>query len=117
MSELKTQARAPSFIDLYSRGEVSADDIDDFVDRWHDAQEPWAQDLELHEYLGMTHEEYEVWLCDPLALPAILDARRSGRALAAVMADRYEALRTASLPADATILFSLGNWLKQRSGQ
>ncbi len=40
MSELQTHARAPSFIDLYSRGEASADDIDDFVDRWHDAREP-----------------------------------------------------------------------------
>ena len=117
MSELRTQARAPSFLDLYSRGEASADDIDDFVDRWHDAQEPWAKDLELYEYLGMTHEEYKVWLCDPLALPAILDARRSGRALAAVMADRYEALRTANRPTDATILFSLDNWLKQRPTQ
>ena len=117
MSESHTQARAPSFLDLYSRGEASADDIDDFVDRWHDAGEPWAQDLELHEYLGMTHEEYEVWLCDPLALPAILDARRSGRALAAVMADRYEALRSANRPADATILFSLGNWLKLQPTQ
>ena len=115
MSELHMQARAPSFLDLYSSGEASADDIDDFVDRWHDAQEPWAQNLELHEYLGMTHEEYEVWLCDPFALPAILDARRSGRALADVIADRYEALRAANSPADATILFSLGNWLKQRS--
>ncbi len=115
MSELQT--RAPSFIDRYRKGEASADDIDDFVDRWHDAREPWAHDLELHEYLGMTHEEYEVWLCDPHALPAILDARRSGRALAAVMTDRYEALRAANRPADATILFSLGNWLKQRPTQ
>ncbi len=117
MSELHTQARAPSFLDLYSRGEASADDIDDFVGGWHDAQEPWAQDLELYDTLGMTHEEYEVWLCDPLALPAILDARRSRRTLAAVMADRYEALRAANRPADATILFSLGNWLKQRPTQ
>jgi hypothetical protein len=117
MSELQTQARAPSFFDLYSRGEASPDDIDDFVDRWHDAQDPGVRSLELYEYLGMTHEEYEIWLCDPLGLPDILDARRSGRALADVMADRYEALRATNRPADATILFSLGNWLKQHGRQ
>jgi hypothetical protein len=117
MSELRTEARAPSFFDLYSNGEVSPEDIDDFVDRWHDDREPWARDLGLHEYLGMTHEEYEVWLCDPFGLPSVLQARRSGRTLVDVMTERYEAMRAANRRADATILFSLGNWLKQRPSQ
>jgi hypothetical protein len=81
----------------------------------HDAQELWAEDLELHEYLGMTHEEYEVWLCDPVSLPAILHARQSGRALVEIMADRYNELRAANRRADATIPFSLDNWLKHVS--
>lgn len=115
MSELRAKARAPSFFDLYSRGEASPDDVDDFVDRWHDDQEPWARNLELHEYLGMTHEEYEVWLCDPLALPSILQARRSGRTLVAIVQQRFEAMVAANRRADATILYSLGNWLKERS--
>ncbi len=115
MSELRAQTRAPSFFDLYSRGEVSPNDVDDFVDRWHDDQEPWARDLGLHEYLGMTHEEYEVWLCDPLALPSILQARQSGRTLVDIMTERFEEMRVANRRTDATILFSLGNWLKQRS--
>lgn len=114
MSESRTAARTPSFLDLYQRGEVCPDDIDDFVDRWQDNRESWARDLELHEYLGMTHEEYQVWLCDPLSLPAILLARRSGRPLVDVMAERYDALLAANRPTDATILYALGNWLKQQ---
>jgi hypothetical protein len=114
MSEVRIEARAPSFLDLYNRGEVCPDDIDDFVDRWHDNAEPWARDLELHEYLGMTHEEYQVWLSDPLSLPSILLSRRSGRPLVDVMAERYDMLLAANQPTDATILFSLGNWLKAK---
>lgn len=114
MSESRTDARTPSFLDRYQRGQVGPDDIDDFVDRWHDNDEPWARDLELHEYLGMTHEEYQVWLCDPLSLPLILLARRSARPLVDVMAERYDALLAANRPTDATILYALGNWLKQK---
>ena len=114
MSELQAETRAPSFFDLYGKGEVAAGDIDDFVSRWHADQDSWAKDLALHEYLGVTHEEYEVWLCDPLSLPSILEARRSGRPLADVMTDRYEEMRAANGRTDAAILHSLGNWLEQR---
>jgi hypothetical protein len=65
----------------------------------------------------LSHEEYEVWLYDPFSLPNILLARRSGRSLVDIMADRFEELRAANRPTDATILFSLGNWLKTRSGR
>lgn len=115
MSELRVAARAPSFFDLYSRGEVAPDDMDDFVGRWHADLEPWARDMKLHEYLGLIHEEYKVLLCDPLALPSILQARQPGANLAAVMAQRYEELRTANHPADRAIIYSLGHWLKTQS--
>jgi len=62
----------PVFMDLYLRGEVRADDIDDFIDSWH--ENSGAQ--ELFEYLGMTKEEYALWLRDPEMLPAIARARQ-----------------------------------------
>jgi len=114
MSEVHTETGAPTFLDLYAQGKVVPDDVDDFVSRWHADQEPWAKNLSLHEYLGMTHQEYEVWLYDPFSLPCILAARQSGRALADIMTARYEAMRAAGRPADASILYSLGNWLDQQ---
>ena len=39
-----------TFIELCVKGEVLIDEIDNFVDEWH--QSP--QDIELHEFLGMT---------------------------------------------------------------
>ena len=115
MSEIRADARTPSFFDLYSRGEASPDDIDDHVGRWHDTYNKLPQYPPLHEFLGLSREEYEVWLYDPFALPYILQARRSGGDLVEIMAARYEELRAANRAADGTILFSLGNWLKAHS--
>jgi hypothetical protein len=114
MSEVRVEARAPSFFDLYSRSEVVPDDIHDFIGRWHDDQEPWARDIPLHEYLGLTHDEYGVWLCDPFSLPCILQARQPGGNLADIMAARYAQLRAADRGEDGTIIFSLGNWLTRQ---
>jgi len=115
MSELRMATRAPSFFDLYSRGEVAPDDIEDFVGRWHKDLEPWARGMPLHEYLGLSHVEYEVLLCDPFALPSILQARQTGGTLADIMTQRYTELRAADRRADQATIFSLGNWLKAQS--
>ena len=115
MSALRDKARPASFFDPYSRGEISPDAVDDFVGRWHDDQEPWARDLALHDDLGMTHAVYEVWLRDPFALPDILQARQSGRTLVDVMTARYQEMRAANHPMQASILFPLGNWLRQHA--
>jgi hypothetical protein len=64
-----------SFIELCLNGEVLEDEIEDFVENWHDDEET---KLELHEYLGMNWEEYSVWATKPSILPFILTARKKG---------------------------------------
>jgi len=68
----RTAERTPSFFERYLNGEVRADDIDDYVDAWH--AHPNHQ--ELHEFLGMSKEEYAAWLRDPEDLAEIARARR-----------------------------------------
>lgn len=46
------------FIEDYILGEVSQDDIYDYVTQWHESDSK----LPLHEYLGLTSEEYSDWL-------------------------------------------------------
>lgn len=65
----------PSFIELCLRGARTPDEIDDFVDKWHDQ----SLGTPLHEFLGMTEAEYSLWAADSSVLPCILEARRSGR--------------------------------------
>ncbi|MBL0264839.1 MAG: hypothetical protein IPQ05_13460 [Leptospiraceae bacterium] len=44
------------------------DDIDDFIDKWHESE----SSLTLHEYLGMTHDEYKLWPEKPESLKFII---------------------------------------------
>ena len=62
-----------SFLDLLIAGEVSGDDIDDFVSHWH----AFPGDKTLREYLGFTIGEYQLWLSSPDDLALIATGRRS----------------------------------------
>lgn len=54
--------RDPNFAEMLARGEVAQDDIDRFVQTWHAGGHPG---LELHEFLGLSKEQYAAWLKDP----------------------------------------------------
>ncbi len=64
--------REPSFVDLCVRGEASPVQIDDFIEVWHQAE----SELSLHEFLGMTWEEYSAWVRNPGLLSSIIAAHR-----------------------------------------
>ncbi len=48
---------AEKFYSKYKRGEVNAEDIHDYIAEWHNGDSI----EELHEYLGMTWDEYGHW--------------------------------------------------------
>jgi len=61
-----------TFMELCLAGRVVQDEIDDYIDLWHEdemATEP------LHDFLGMTKDEYDLWVEQPGALRLILAAR------------------------------------------
>ena len=47
-------------------------DIDDWIERWHEGD----SDLQLHQFLGMTWEEYGNWVLAPSCLEGIIATRR-----------------------------------------
>lgn len=59
------------FMDLLIKGEVGEDEIDDFIDDWHDGDST----EHLHTYLGMTYREYKFWLTTPTTLQTIIKNR------------------------------------------
>lgn len=63
---------AESFVTLCLRGELLTEEIDDWVERWHQSD----SELTLAQFLGMTDEEYNAWLLDDTVLPFILKARK-----------------------------------------
>ena len=65
------------FMSLALGGRVVSDEIDDFVAAWH-----VGNDLRpLHDFLGMSWEEYQLWVSDPAYLNIILAARHNGEDL------------------------------------
>ena len=69
--------RAPegpqTFLDAYLSGDKGPEDIDRFVDAWH--ENPCGR--EIYDHLGMTRDEYAVWARNPDSLPIIAKARRA----------------------------------------
>jgi hypothetical protein len=106
MSE--TQQR---FIDLALNGSVLADDIDDFIDNWHDNDSGET----LHDYLGLTWQEYSLWVSDASYLSLILSARHRNRPLIDAVNDNVLATRQNFVGAERSMRASqLQSWLGQQ---
>ena len=65
-----------TFIDSYLAGNATPEDIDDWVDAWHD-DEPGAEGRSLDEYLGFTPDEGALWARHPSEIHRILKERSS----------------------------------------
>ena len=93
-------------------GEFLLDEIDDFVDRWHDQTDGEAQ---LHEYLGMTWEEYSLWAGNPDCLSDIANARVRGIPLRQAINDNLEAsMKLAARSDKASKIVKLQRWIEEQ---
>jgi hypothetical protein len=70
----------PTFMDLLLAGDALQEQIDDFVQAWHDAKPGTAsasQSLEV--FLGMNWDEYRLWAEHPESLRFVAAARRANQ--------------------------------------
>jgi hypothetical protein len=70
--QLKAVQSPSSFISDCIRGIALLEDIDDYIDRWHEG----GTGLAIHDFLGMTRQEYNAYLLDDNALAFIVKAYR-----------------------------------------
>ena len=63
-----------SFIEKCINDDASLDEIDDYIDEWHDSDSNIS--LELHEFLGMSWEEYSLWAVKPSLLAEIVNENK-----------------------------------------
>jgi hypothetical protein len=61
-----------SFVEAVLAGKATADQVDDWVDRWHTTD---SADTELHTFLGLNEAEMESWLTESLTLEEIIGRR------------------------------------------
>ncbi len=62
-----------SFISNCLSGEAFMDEINDYIEQWHSGLV--GKNQELHEFLGMSWDEYSLWATRPSILSAIINSR------------------------------------------
>lgn len=100
------------FIDLCLTGHALPEDIDDFVEQWHDSDST----LPLSEYLGLSSDEYESWLHAPDTLNLIITARIANVPLLQVLQSNYDLPMAARASTPEAAMF-LMKWLKSKELQ
>ena len=110
MSDVRPKTRP--FLELYRDGKVSAQQIEDFIEAWHNSDD--TEQCSLAEFLGMTEDEYTVWMASRKAPPAIAAAREQGRPLVELVADHLVELQRAAVPTDRSAIHVLSHWLDKR---
>jgi hypothetical protein len=99
-----------TFIDLCLSGEVVMDEIDDLVDEWH---QDGGSTESLHAFLGMTAEEYALWVEKPGSLRLILAAREEGAPLYEAIERFAELEPVAARAADPEAAMVVLKWLRK----
>ena len=99
-----------TFVDLCLEGEVLAEEIDDFVDMWHEG----SSGQTIYAFLGLTREEYGLWVEKPSSIYFILEARKRGRHLSDYR--RGSDFRIAARAASAEDVEDLLEWLRKPGG-
>jgi hypothetical protein len=97
-----------NFVDMCVQGDVLLEEVDDFVDEWH---ESGGNGIPLHTYLGMNRSEYSLWTVDPDVLPFVVAARRENRDVAEVI-EQFNALPLAARADGPLEARKLLKWLK-----
>lgn len=95
-----------NFINDCISGNALIDEIDDYIDRWHEGNDTRS----IIEFLGMTEKEYSLFLKSVDFLPYIIKAHRENRPIDIVISQSYAmAARSSDISKSEKII----QWLKQ----
>lgn len=98
-----------NFVTKCLNGEALLDDIDDYIDAWHETK----GEISLHRYLGMSKTEYALWVADPDVLPFVISAHRENRDVGELL-NEFIALPLAARADSPEKAKRLMNWLKKQ---
>ena len=90
-------------------GDALLEEIDDYIDNWHDSQ----SELSLQDFLGMTTCEYGSWVANPSCLPWIVIARRHSTPFTEISQESL-AKTIAARSSNSGHAKDLIDWLKNR---
>jgi hypothetical protein len=102
-----------NFIDDCLNGNALLSDIDSVVDQWHKGK--IKSDISLREALGMTKEEYVLWMKDPENINFIIHARQRGIPVEAAI-DEFFSLPMAARGSSKEEISAIVKWLESEHG-
>ena len=102
-------SRHLTFVERALAGQISALSIDDEIDRWHES----AGGKSLAAWLGMSDEEYQLFVEQPDALGLILSARRQGRGIRELLCDSDNGVALAASGIPAAEVRRIRAWLRR----
>jgi len=89
-----------NFVEACLRGDALLEDVNDWVDRWHEGHGPLA----LPEHLGMTADEYSLWVEQPESLRFIVHAHSTGEPIEKILAATQSGQFAAAARAESRIM-------------
>ena len=98
-----------NFINDVINADAILDEIDDYIKKWHDSD----TDCSVFEYLGMTEEEYFLWVENDFYLKYIISAHEKDININELHKEEYTSKLVArsSSPEEAKKIY---NWLKEK---
>lgn len=102
-------SRKRSIVERFLSGEeYDLTRIDDEIDAWHEAE----TEIPLHEWLGFTPDEYQLYVEKPASIRIILAARHHNRSLKELLGAKDATSLIAARGASAAEITELRKWLK-----
>lgn len=98
-----------TFVEQALIGLAMYDEVDDFVDAWHESDSRET----LANYLGFTAEEYALWVSAPDSVGLIISARQESRPITQAVNDNFEELKIAARSDETKKISVLKSWLKE----
>ncbi|WMX57434.1 hypothetical protein [Peribacillus sp. R9-11] len=98
-----------TFMDACVQGEALLEDIDEYIEEWHESE----TEEEIYDFLGMTLEEYGIWVENDFMLKTIFYSREIGKPIIEVIkeSDVQKLVARAETPEEAA---QVKVWLKKK---
>ena len=98
-----------NFINDVINADAILDEIDDYIEKWHDSDESCS----VYEYLGMTEEEYLLWVENDFYLKYIVSAHEKNISINEYLKEVYTSnlVARSSSPEEAKKIY---DWLKEK---
>lgn len=97
-----------TYVELCLEGMADLTEIDDYIERWHSSNTI----IPIHEYLGMSIDEYALWVEKPESIRFILFSRQYGYTLQEAITQMSD-FQLAARAIDAKELNAVIKWLRR----